>query len=64
MAGQTRPDLELTAAQLLRGYAPETALTDTTDARAFLEAGGGGLPCVALTEDGTVGFAFGANRER
>jgi GNAT superfamily N-acetyltransferase len=52
------PGIELAAAQLLRGYAPETVLTETTDAHTFSQAADGGLLWVAVMGETPVGFAL------
>ena len=50
--------IELAAAQLLRGYAPETVLHESTDLRTFSEAADRGHLWVAVTGETPVGFAL------
>jgi 4-diphosphocytidyl-2-C-methyl-D-erythritol kinase len=50
--------IELAAAQLLRGYAPESVLAETTDERTFAGAVRGGRLWVALMGETPVGFAL------
>jgi GNAT superfamily N-acetyltransferase len=50
--------IELAAAQLLRGHAPESVLNETTDYRTFAEAALQGRLWVALAGDAPVGFAL------
>jgi GNAT superfamily N-acetyltransferase len=50
--------IELAAARLLTGYAPEAVLQETTDRRTFLEAAHAGRLWVALARDAPVGFAL------
>ena len=52
------PAVELEAATLLRGYAPESVLSETTDAATFAEAQEHGLLWVALAGEEPVGFAI------
>lgn len=52
------PAIELAAAQLLRGYAPESALTETTDVRTFADAARDGRLWVASAGNTPVGFAL------
>jgi GNAT superfamily N-acetyltransferase len=51
------PVIELAAARLLVGYAPEDVLTETTDIEHFHEAMAGGRLWVAVTGETPVGFA-------
>jgi GNAT superfamily N-acetyltransferase len=51
-------EIELAAAQLLRGHAPESVLNETTDDRAFADAAGQGRLWVALAGGAPVGFAL------
>jgi GNAT superfamily N-acetyltransferase len=50
--------IELAAAQLLRGYAPESVLAETTDERSFADAARNGRLWVASTGNTPVGFAM------
>ena len=50
--------IELAAARLLRGHAPESVLTATTDKRTFTDAARDGCLWVALTGEVPVGFAL------
>jgi GNAT superfamily N-acetyltransferase len=50
--------IELAAAQLLMGYAPESVLAETTDERTFAGAARDGRLWVALTGNIPVGFAL------
>jgi GNAT superfamily N-acetyltransferase len=50
--------IELAAAQLLTGYAPESVLNETTTSEALKEAQGDGHVWVALADDVPVGFAL------
>jgi len=50
--------IELAAAQLLRGYAPEAVLAETTDECALANAARGGHLWVASTGNTPVGFAL------
>ena len=50
--------IELAAAQLLRGYAPESVLAETTDERRFADAARDGRLWVALDGNMPVGFAL------
>lgn len=50
--------IELAAAKLLKGYAPESVLTETTDRHKFADAVRGGRLWVALTKEMPVGFAL------
>jgi len=50
--------IELAAAQLLRGYAPESVLAETTDERTFADATRHGRLWVAATGNIPVGFAL------
>lgn len=52
------PAIELAAAQLLRGYAPESVLAETTDERTFADAARDGRLWVASRGDAPVGFAL------
>ena len=52
------PAIELVAAQLLRGYAPESVLAETTDECTFAEAARDGRLWVASTGSTPVGFAL------
>jgi GNAT superfamily N-acetyltransferase len=52
------PAIELAAAQLLRGHAPESVLNETTDCATFAEAVRQGHLWVALAGDAPVGFAL------
>ena len=52
------PAIELAAAQLLRGHAPESVLAETTDERTFADAACSGHLWVALTGSRPVGFAL------
>src|SRR2546427_10111613 len=54
--------IELAAAQLLRGYAPESVLAETTDERTLADATRHGRLWVAATGNIPVGFAFGEMR--
>jgi GNAT superfamily N-acetyltransferase len=49
--------IELAAARLLEGHAPEAVLAETTDEESFLEAQANGRLWVALADDVPVGFA-------
>ncbi len=51
------PHVELAAAQLLRGHAPESVLNETTSQAELRKALGAGLLWVALADDEPVGFA-------
>lgn len=51
------PVIELAAAKLLVGHAPESALTETTDLEHFRQARAGGRLWVAASGDLPVGFA-------
>lgn len=51
------PPIELAAAKLLRGHAPESVLNETTDVQHFRRALTAGRLWVALTRDVPVGFA-------
>jgi GNAT superfamily N-acetyltransferase len=55
---QNLPAIELAAAQLLRGHAPESALAGTTDGRTFADAALEGRLWVALRGRTPVGFAL------
>jgi len=50
--------IELAAAKLLKGYAPESVLTETTDEHTFADAAREGRLWVALKRDVPVGFAL------
>src|SRR5712691_2087311 len=50
--------IELAAAQLLRGHAPEFVLAETTDERTFADAARDGRLWVASTGNMPVGFAL------
>src|SRR6266436_3824663 len=50
--------IELAAAQLLRGHAPESVLAETTDERTFADAARDGRLWVASTGNTPVGFAL------
>jgi GNAT superfamily N-acetyltransferase len=52
------PAIELSAATLLRGYAPESVLLETTDRAIFAEAQEQGRLWVALARNQPVGFAL------
>ena len=52
------PAIELSAAQQLRGHAPESVLAVTTDERAFTNAARDGRLWVASTGNTPVGFAL------
>ena len=52
------PAVELAAAALLRGYAPESVLLETTDRATFADAQQHGRLWVALAGDRPVGFAL------
>lgn len=52
------PAIELAAAQLLREYAPESVLAETTDERTFADAARDGRLWVASTGNTPVGFAL------
>src|SRR5207244_9535646 len=52
------PAIELAAARLLRGYAPESVLAETTDERTFADAARDGRLWVAATGNIPVGFAL------
>lgn len=52
------PAIELEAAQLLKGYAPDSVLASTTDERTFADAVHDGRLWVALTGTRPVGFAL------
>ena len=52
------PAIELAAAQLLRGHAPESVLAETTDECTFAEAARDGRLWVASTGNTPVGFAL------
>ena len=52
------PAIELAAAQLLRGYAPESVLTETTDTCTFADAARDGRLWVVSTGNMPVGFAL------
>jgi GNAT superfamily N-acetyltransferase len=52
------PAIELAAAQLLRGHAPESALNQPTDGDAFADAARDGRLWVALAGKAPVGFAL------
>ncbi len=52
------PAIELAAAQLLRGHAPESLLNDAMRDDAFADASRDGRLWVALTGDTPVGFAL------
>src|ERR1051326_2652146 len=52
------PTLERSAAELLRGYAPDSVLAETTDAATFAEAQRHGRRWVALAGNDPVGFAL------
>ena len=53
--------IELAAAQLLSGYAPESVLAETTNERTFADAARDGRLWVASTGDMPVGFALVKN---
>ena len=50
--------IELAAARLLTGHAPDSVLRETTDTAAFMRAARQGLLWVALRGDTPVGFAL------
>src|SRR5437762_2109041 len=50
--------IELQAAQMLKGYAPDSVLAETTDGCTFTDAVGDGRLWVALTGTKPVGFAL------
>ena len=50
--------IELQAAQMLKGYAPDSVLVENTDACAFADAVRGGRLWVALAGNKPVGFAL------
>jgi len=52
------PAIELVAAQLLRGHAPESVLAETTDERTLADAARDGRLWVASTGSTPVGFAL------
>lgn len=52
------PAIELAAAQLLRGHAPESVLNESTDCDTFADAARHGRLWVALAGDAPVGFAL------
>ncbi len=52
------PAIELAAATLLRGHAPESVLRETTDERELAAAQADGRLWVALSDDVPVGFAI------
>ena len=52
------PAIELAAAQLLKGHAPESVLSETTDPRSFSDAVAHGRLWVALAGEMPVGFAL------
>ena len=52
------PAIELAAAELLRGHAPESVLNETTDCDTFADAARCGRLWVALAGDMPVGFAL------
>ena len=52
------PAIELAAAQLLRGHAPESVLNEATDCDTFADAAREGRLWVALAADAPVGFAL------
>ena len=52
------PAIELAAAQLLRGHAPESVLNEATDCDTFADAARYGRLWVALAGDAPVGFAL------
>jgi len=52
------PAIELAAAQLLRGHAPETVLLETTEPQTFEDAANHGRVWVALAGETPVGFAL------
>lgn len=52
------PVIELAAATLLAGHAPESVLTETTPLSRFRQAMTGGRLWVALTAETPVGFAY------
>jgi GNAT superfamily N-acetyltransferase len=52
------PAIELAAAQLLKGHAPDSALNETTNLRTFSDASEHGRLWVALFGDTPVGFAL------
>ena len=52
------PAIELAAAQLLRGYAPESVLAETTDECALSNAARDGRLWIASTGNTPVGFAL------
>jgi GNAT superfamily N-acetyltransferase len=52
------PAIELAAARLLAGHAPESVLHETTDRDVLQQAQQEGRMCVALADDVAVGFAY------
>jgi GNAT superfamily N-acetyltransferase len=52
------PAIELAAARLLRGYAPESVLAETTDERTFADAARDGRLWVVSAGNTPVGFAL------
>jgi GNAT superfamily N-acetyltransferase len=52
------PRIELEAAQLLRGHAPESVLQETTDQEAFADAARNGRLWIACAGETPVGFAL------
>jgi GNAT superfamily N-acetyltransferase len=52
------PAIELAAAQLLRGHAPESVLNEATDSGTFADAARDGRVWVAVAGDAPVGFAL------
>jgi GNAT superfamily N-acetyltransferase len=52
------PAIELDAAQMLRGHAPESVLRETTDMRTLSDAADHGRLWVALAGERPVGFAL------
>ncbi|MEP7309123.1 MAG: GNAT family N-acetyltransferase [Acidobacteriota bacterium] len=52
------PAIELAAAQLLRGHAPEAVLCETTDPQTFADAADHGRLWIALAGETPVGFAL------
>lgn len=50
--------IELTAAQMLKGYAPDSVLAESTDERTFANAVRDGLLWVAAVGSSPVGFAL------
>src|SRR5262245_1066815 len=52
------PAIELAAAQLLRGHAVDSVLSETTDPRTFCDAADHGRLWVAMAGDTPVGFAL------